>query len=107
MRDPVCIRTYTTPFDAEVDRSLLRSEGIDAILSSDDAAGVIPGLWLATGGVKLLVTGAEAERAVAILSAHRSNEEGSEVRVDELAGRMLRPSWTESSGHSRPQTVQP
>ena len=64
------------------------SEGIDAILSSDDAvAGVMPGAWLATGGVQLFVTGAEAERAVAILSAQRSNE-----------GKMWRRSRAESLG---------
>ena len=88
MTDPVCICTYLTPFDAEVARGVLRSEGIDAILSSDDAvAGVMPGAWLATGGVQLFVTGAEAERAVAILSAQRSNE-----------GKMWRRSRAESLG---------
>ena len=88
MTDPVCICTYLTPFDAEVARGVLRSEGIDAILSSDDAvAGVMPGAWLATGGVQLFVTGAEAERAVAILSAQRSNE-----------GKIWRRSRAESLG---------
>ena len=88
MTDPVCICTYLTPFDAEVARGVLRAEGIDAILSSDDAvAGVMPGAWLATGGVQLFVTGAEAERAVAILSAQRSNE-----------GKMWRRSRAESLG---------
>ncbi len=67
MPDLVCIKTCNNSIEAEMDKSFLESEGIQAMISADDAGGLRPDLLWATGGVRLLVKQEDAERASAIL----------------------------------------
>ena len=67
MPDLVCIKTCNNRIEAEMDKSFLESEGIQAMISADDAGGLRPDLLWATGGVRLLVKQEDAERASAIL----------------------------------------
>jgi hypothetical protein len=53
--------------DAELARGALEAEGIPAMVSADDAAGMRPHLWL--GGVRVLVRADDLERAAGILHA--------------------------------------
>jgi hypothetical protein len=50
----IVIRTYRYRHEAEVDRSMLQANKVDAIISADDLGGVHPSFG-ATNGVKLLV----------------------------------------------------
>lgn len=67
MPDLVCIKTCNNRIEAEMDKSLLESEGIQAMVSADDAGGLRPDLLWATGGVRLLVKQEDAERASELL----------------------------------------
>ncbi len=67
MPDLVCIKTCNNRIEAEMDKSFLEAEGIQAMISADDAGGLRPDLLWATGGVRLLVKQEDAERASAIL----------------------------------------
>ncbi len=59
----VVLASLLTPPEAGMARALLVSEGIDALLEDDALSGIHPLLQLATGGTKLLVPEADAERA--------------------------------------------
>lgn len=67
MSELVCVKTYNNRLDAELDKSFLDSEGIQAMISADDAGGLRPDLLWATGGVRLLVKEEDAEKALSIL----------------------------------------
>jgi uncharacterized protein (TIGR02246 family) len=53
--------------DAELARGALEAQGIPAMVSADDAAGMRPHLWL--GGVRVLVRADDVDRAAGILHA--------------------------------------
>jgi hypothetical protein len=57
--------TYSTRSEAEVVRGLLEAAGVPAFVSSDDAGGAYP--FDLSGGARVLVDEADAERAAAIL----------------------------------------
>ena len=67
MSELVCVKTYNNRLDAELDKSFLDSEGIQAMISADDAGGMRPDLLWATGGVRLLVKDEDAEKALGML----------------------------------------
>ncbi len=67
MSELVCVKTYNNRLDAELDKSFLDSEGIQAMISADDAGGLRPDLLWATGGVRLLVKEEDAEKALGML----------------------------------------
>ena len=67
-KDLVAIRTFTNGFDAEVARTALEAAEIDAVVRSDDAGGLHPGMWTASG-VRLLVRAEDSQRAEEILSS--------------------------------------
>jgi hypothetical protein len=50
-----------------MEKNFLESEGIDAILSADDAGGMRPDLLWGTGGVRLLVRKEDTVKALQIL----------------------------------------
>lgn len=52
--DAVVVESFSSHELAEAAVSLLRSEGVDAVVSADDAGGELPNLDLA-GGVRVLV----------------------------------------------------
>jgi hypothetical protein len=61
--DPVVVRTYPNEVAAELARAILESEGIVALVSSHDAAGLLRYVH----GVQLIVRRDELEAARAIL----------------------------------------
>ncbi|MAI80844.1 MAG: hypothetical protein CL917_18025 [Deltaproteobacteria bacterium] len=60
------IESYSDKSFAEAAISLLASEGIEAVVHSDDAGGELPNLGFARG-IRLLVLSKDAERARMIL----------------------------------------
>jgi hypothetical protein len=62
----IAVRTYPTRTDAELAQAALEAEGIASLISSDDAGGAYP--FDLSGGARLLVAEADAERATAILT---------------------------------------
>ena len=65
VRSMICIKTYANLFEAEVAGRTLEAHGLEVRLSTDDARDWTSGF----GGVQLFVDDADAERAVAILTA--------------------------------------
>ncbi len=61
----ICIKTFANLFDAEAARRTLEVQGLEARLSTDDGTDMTSGF----GGVQLFVDDADADRAVAILTA--------------------------------------
>jgi hypothetical protein len=76
MNDPTIIRTFSDRGEAEIARSLLEAEGIDAATAADDTRGNWPQFDL-SAGVQLVVEAADAERALQLL-----DEEVSEATLD-------------------------
>lgn len=64
----VVIESFSDKVFAEAAVSLLESEGIEAIISADDAGGELPNLDFARGA-RLLVAPEDVERAKEILDA--------------------------------------
>lgn len=64
------LRTYGYPHEAEVDRGVLETNGIECVVNADDCGGVDPALGLVRG-VGLLVRAGQSERAEAILEEAR------------------------------------
>lgn len=62
----IAVGTYPTRADAELAQAALEAEGIQSFVSSDDAGGAYP--FDLSGGARLLVTEADAERGAAILA---------------------------------------
>ena len=63
----VVVASFENPETAEAAASLLRSEGIDATVSADDAGGELPNLDFGRA-VRVFVPAAEEEFARAILN---------------------------------------
>ena len=64
--DAVVVESFSSHELAEAAVSLLRSEGVDAVVSADDAGGELPNLDLA-GGVRVLVPSASLDFARELL----------------------------------------
>lgn len=64
--EPVVIKTFSNEVDAEMAQQLLEDSGVRAFVFKDDAGGMEPQLQL-TGGVRLVASRADAERAREIL----------------------------------------
>lgn len=62
----ISLAEYENEFEAEIARGHLKSAGIDAIVSKDDAGGMLPSLQEAEG-VSLLVRPGDVKRAGVIL----------------------------------------
>ena len=63
----VIVERFTEKAFAEAALSLLEAEGIEAVISADDAGGVMPNLDFASGA-RLLVAATDLERAKALLT---------------------------------------
>ncbi len=63
----VVVSTFPDHGTAEAAVSLLRSEGLEAVMSSDDAGGELPNLDLA-GTIRVFVAVADVEFARALLT---------------------------------------
>ncbi|MCO6452539.1 MAG: DUF2007 domain-containing protein [Caldilineales bacterium] len=75
--DTVVIKTYPTPFEAEVARAKLEAAGIGAAVLHDDAGGMLPSLSLGSN-VRLLVHAKDADAALAILADEEEIDEDME-----------------------------
>ena len=62
----VVLKTYTSRAEAELAQGILQANGIDALVSSDDAGGMQPWLQQALG-VRLFVRHEDALRAAWLL----------------------------------------
>jgi hypothetical protein len=67
MSDIVCIQTYPNRHDAEFAQSILKSGGVNAVVSADDAGGTHPELPF-TRGVRLLIAARDVELARELLA---------------------------------------
>jgi hypothetical protein len=66
MKDLTLLSTYPTEFEAELVRSKLESEGIEAMLEAQDRSNVIPSVDYANG-FHLYVEPADYDRALVIV----------------------------------------
>ena len=83
----VTIATFGTPFEAEIARGHLVSEGIEAVVADGD---VVTANWMyssAIGGVKVLVQESEAGRARSVLEEPTDDEEYEAPTVAESLSR--------------------
>lgn len=64
--EPVVIKIFSNEVEAEMAQQLLEDSGVRAFVFKDDAGGMEPQLQL-TGGVRLVASRADAERAREIL----------------------------------------
>jgi len=75
------VRTYSADYEAELGKSILEANGIEAVIASDEAGGTIPGLAF-TRGVQLLVDAELLEKAEAVfkdLEASQGTDDLSEL----------------------------
>jgi hypothetical protein len=72
--DTVCIKTYPTRIEAEIDMNIFAASGIVSIIFAEDFSGWFPPLLTGTGGARLLVSEDEADRACEILRIHCSGQ---------------------------------
>jgi Putative prokaryotic signal transducing protein len=68
MKNLKLLSTYQTEFEAELVRTKLEAQGIEAMIESQDRANVLPSLDYA-GGVHLYVEPEDLERAKAIINS--------------------------------------
>lgn len=73
MGSMICIKTFANLFEAEVAGRTLEAHGLEVRLSTDDGRDMTSGF----GGVQLFVEDADADRAVAILTAPEAGAAGS------------------------------
>lgn len=67
------IKVFGDRIEAEIVRSLLEANGINSQILADDQGGLRPALAF-SGGVKLIVSDADAERALKIIEESKENE---------------------------------
>ncbi len=75
------VRTYSADYEAELGKSILEANGINAVIASDEAGGTLPGLAL-TQGVQLLVDVEDLEKANTVfkdLEASPGNDDLTEI----------------------------
>jgi hypothetical protein len=65
--DLVVVHTYTYRHEAELGRSILEANSVQAIISADDFGGLQPMLGAGTGGVRLLVRRSDEHKATKVL----------------------------------------
>ena len=70
MIDPTLVMTYCYRHEAELARTLLETEGIEAMIQGDDCGGLGIGLAF-SGGISVYVAFTDADRARAILEPSR------------------------------------
>lgn len=64
MDNTVCVKTYNTRLEADLDRSYLQSLGIESIVTADDLGGAYPFPFQPnSAGVSLLVKKSDFEKA--------------------------------------------
>ena len=76
MANLTLVKTFLYRHEAEAAKGLLKEEGIEAIVSADDAGGYVPTASLGMGNVKLFVDETYAANAKEILQVLDTNVEG-------------------------------
>jgi hypothetical protein len=79
MNDIVEVANYGTMFAARAAAAHLESEGVRASIVTDNAGGAIPSMSNLSGGVRIVVSSDDAERASLILAEEFSPEEVEEA----------------------------
>jgi hypothetical protein len=69
MSDMICVKTFDRRFEAEIAKSLLEENGIQALVAVDDAGGIWPDLGYTTGGARLCVMEEHTDEAIALLQS--------------------------------------
>lgn len=75
MTDVVEIATFGTTFEARTAAAHLKSEGIRSSVVTDNAGGAIPSMSLLEGGVRLVTTAEDADRARDVLNGLENDAE--------------------------------
>jgi hypothetical protein len=88
----VSLRTYLIRQEADLALLHLQSEGITAVIQSDDCGGMRPGLHTASG-LHILVSVSDREKAEEILSRFEKNLDGPEGRPEPSSGSKRTVSW--------------
>lgn len=65
--EPLVLKTFDNEAEAEMAQQMLEQSGVRAFIFKDDAGGMEPQLQL-TGGVRLMVSRADAERAREVIA---------------------------------------
>jgi hypothetical protein len=73
MQDPTIVRTFSDRGEAEIARSLLEAEGINASVTADDAGGATPSFNVVSG-LQLVVDAGDVNRALQLLDEVVSDE---------------------------------
>lgn len=63
----VTLKTFSTRIEAEIAKSTLEAAGIKAMVSADDAGGMLPTPFAYTSGAELTIREQDREKAKAIL----------------------------------------
>ena len=71
----VTIYRFFIPSTADFFMTMLRANGIGAVLGNDNATAWMPHFTVLTGGVELKVRAEDADRAIALIEEHRENVE--------------------------------
>ena len=74
MANYICIRTYLSRHEAEIDREFLKTSGIQAVIFAGDMDGIFPGL-LVGAPARLMVAEQQAEEALELLALPDQNSE--------------------------------
>lgn len=74
MDDPTIVRSFSDRGEAEIARSMLEAEGIEAAISADDMDRKMPAFDL-SAGIQLVVPAGDAERARELLDEVVSDED--------------------------------
>ena len=63
----VVVHTYAYRHEAELGKSILEANSVQAVISADDLGGLQPMLGAGTGGVRLLVRRSDERKAKKVL----------------------------------------
>jgi hypothetical protein len=68
MQELVRIKSFSSRFEAEIQKKILEGNNIRAFVNANDQGGFRPDLVAGSGGVWLLVAAKDAEKALQILA---------------------------------------
>lgn len=84
MSELVTVEAYSTPTEAEVDRTFLEREGVRAYIADAEILAMDWLLGAAVGGVKLQVATADAQRARQLLDNLRTERRAAESQLADI-----------------------
>lgn len=84
MSELVTVEAYSTPTEAEVDRTFLEREGVRAYVADAEILAMDWLLGAAVGGVKLQVAAADVQRARELLQSLRAERQAKESKLPDI-----------------------